>query len=172
MPGLEPGFFLCVSRLLAYKNVGAVVAAFDRLPGERLVVAGRGPAARRIKSLAGPNVVFLDLIDDDALRWLYGNCVAVVSAAHEDYGLTVVEGYAFGAPAIVLRRGGFLDTVVEARTGLFFEEAEPDQIAGAIRNLASLGLSRVEITGHAAQFSAERFIARLREVVHEEMSAA
>src|SRR5207245_7247075 len=29
--GIEPGFFLCVSRLLPYKNVDAVVGAFKEL---------------------------------------------------------------------------------------------------------------------------------------------
>ena len=42
--GLEPGFVLCVSRLLPYKNVDAVVRAFESLPREKLVVAGTGPA--------------------------------------------------------------------------------------------------------------------------------
>ena len=45
--GIEPGFVLCVSRLLAYKNVAAVVEAFARRPGQRLVVVGTGPAGRR-----------------------------------------------------------------------------------------------------------------------------
>ena len=44
--GIEPGFVLCVSRLLPYKNVDAVVEAFASLPEERLVVAGSGPDER------------------------------------------------------------------------------------------------------------------------------
>ena len=43
--GLEPGFLLCVSRLLAYKNVEAVAEAFALLPDRRLVVVGCGPLA-------------------------------------------------------------------------------------------------------------------------------
>ena len=42
LEGIEPGFILCVSRLLPYKNVDAVVKAFAQLPAERLVVAGPG----------------------------------------------------------------------------------------------------------------------------------
>ncbi len=47
--GVEPGFFLCVSRLLPYKNVGAVVDAFGELPGERLVVVGHRSPGRRAR---------------------------------------------------------------------------------------------------------------------------
>ena len=45
--GVEPGFVLCVSRLLPYKNVDAVVEAFATLPAERLVVVGHGPTRSR-----------------------------------------------------------------------------------------------------------------------------
>ena len=41
--GIEPGFVLTVSRLLPYKNVDAVMEAFQTLPDERLVVVGSGP---------------------------------------------------------------------------------------------------------------------------------
>ncbi len=49
-PASEPGFFLCVARLLPYKNVDAVVAAFRELPQERLVVVGTGPEGERLSS--------------------------------------------------------------------------------------------------------------------------
>ena len=54
--GIEPGFVLCVSRLLPYKNVDAVVRAFASLPGERLVVAGAGPDESALRALGAANV--------------------------------------------------------------------------------------------------------------------
>ncbi len=68
--GIEPGYFLCVSRLLPYKNVDLAIAAFAELPDERLVVVGRGPDQARLRAMAGPNVTFLPEVDDTALRWL------------------------------------------------------------------------------------------------------
>src|SRR5215471_4109690 len=46
--GISPGYFLCVSRLLRYKNVDAVVAAAAEVPSSRLVVVGTGPEGRRL----------------------------------------------------------------------------------------------------------------------------
>jgi glycosyltransferase involved in cell wall biosynthesis len=43
--GVQAGFVLSPTRLLRYKNVDAVVRAFDRLPDARLVVAGDGRTA-------------------------------------------------------------------------------------------------------------------------------
>jgi len=163
--GLEPGFFLCVSRLLPYKNVGAVVEAFERLPKERLAVVGTGPEEARLRAAAPRNVRFLGSVADDELRWLYGNTAGVVAASFEDYGLTPLEGAALGRPAAVLRWGGFLDTVVEGVTGVFFDRPDPAEIRSAIDRLRRDDWSERTLQEHAAGFSERGFVDRLREIV-------
>ncbi len=56
----------------------------------------------------------------------------LVAASHEDFGLTPLEAAAFGVPTVALRGGGYLDTIVEGETGLFFDRPEPDDIAAAL----------------------------------------
>ncbi len=165
--GVDPGFVLCVSRLLPYKNVGPLIEAFRRLPDLRLVVVGDGPEGHRLKAAAAPNVRFLGVRPDEELRWLYDASIGVVAASHEDYGLTPLEGAAFGKPAAVLRWGGYLDTVVEDATGLFFDTPTPEAIATAVRRLATEAWDENHIKAHADQFSEARFITRLRSVVAE-----
>jgi glycosyltransferase involved in cell wall biosynthesis len=172
VPGLEPGFFLCVSRLLPYKNVEAVVAAFGRLPERRLVVVGSGPLAASITAGAPPNVSMAGQVDDAALRWLYRSAAGLVAASHEDFGLTPVEAAAFGKPAAALRWGGFLDTTVEGTTGVFFDEPEPEAIARSIEQLAATAWDADRLRDHADRFSGERFTTRLQQVVDEERAAA
>lgn len=169
--GLEPGFFLCVSRLLSYKNVAAVVEAFAALPNERLVVAGDGPEGQRIAAAAGPNVSLVGTVDDDQLRWLYDSCSGLVAAGQEDYGLTPLESAAFGRPSAVLRYGGFLDTVVDEETGLFFDVPSPDQIARAVERLRARKWDPSVLQAQAARFGEGAFVARLRAVVAEEAAA-
>jgi glycosyltransferase involved in cell wall biosynthesis len=136
VPGITPGYFLCVSRLLPYKNVDAVMAAFKGSP-EQLVVVGAGPDRDRLTAQASPNVHFAGSVDDEQLRWLYEHCQAIVSASYEDYGLTPLEAASFGKPSVALRWGGFLDNIVEGRTGVFIEEPTADAVRSA---LAELGL--------------------------------
>ncbi|MEJ7764778.1 MAG: glycosyltransferase, partial [Acidimicrobiales bacterium] len=169
--GIEPGFRLCVSRLLPSKNVDSVVEAFTRLPGERLVVVGVGPERQRIEASAGSNVRFVGSVTDEQLRWLYAACGSVVSAAYEDYGLTPLEAATFGKPSVVLRAGGFLDTVVEGRTGAFFGRPEPAAIAAALQHVVAHQPDADDLRRHAGGFSQIRFISRLREIVAEEASA-
>ena len=165
--GVEPGFVLCVSRLLAYKNVGAVVAAFERLPDLRLVVVGTGPLAEELTRAAPENVTVLGRVDDDQLRWLYASCLGLVAASYEDFGLTPVEAAAFGRPTAALRWGGFLDTVVEGTTGCLFDEPTPEAIAPAVRALADGTWSVAALTAQAARFAPARFLDRIEAVVEE-----
>ena len=165
--GVAPGFVLCVSRLLPYKNVDAVVEAFTHLPSERLVVVGTGPGADALAVAAPPNVQLLGRVEDDVLRWLYANALGLVAASYEDFGLTPVEAAAFGRPTAALRWGGFLDTIVEDATGVFFDDPDPRSIADAITRLAATGWSTADLEAHAGRFAPERFIDAVDRVVAE-----
>jgi glycosyltransferase involved in cell wall biosynthesis len=168
--GVEPGAVLAVSRLLAYKNVDAVVGAFAELPEERLVVVGVGPERERLQSAATANVRFVGMVDDAELRWLYASCGGIASASHEDYGLTPLEAAAFGKPAAVLRWGGYEETVVEGQTGVFFDVATPAAVTEGIRRLRRHPWDPGALQAHAARFSEASFIARLRRIVADESS--
>ena len=165
--GVEPGAFLCVSRLLPYKNVGAVVEAFATRPAQRLVVVGTGPLADELTVSAPPNVTVLGRVDDDELRWLYGSCVGLVAASYEDFGLTPVEAAAFGRPAAALRWGGFLDTIEEGTTGVYFDEPTPGAIARAVDELATTTWSEEALVAHAGRYSPARFLGSVAAVVDE-----
>ncbi len=166
-PGIDAGYLLCVSRMLPYKNVGAVVDAAAGLPRVRLVVVGDGPLARRLQAGAPGNVTFLGNVSDEQLRALYASCTGVVSASYEDFGLVPLEAAAFGRPAAVLRFGGFLDTVLPERTGVFFERPEPAAIRDAIARLVERDWDAALLRIQAERFSLPAFAERLRQVVAE-----
>jgi glycosyltransferase involved in cell wall biosynthesis len=167
LPGIDTPFILCVSRLLPYKNVDAVVEAFRTLSGMRLVVVGTGPELPRIRSLAGPNVTLAGAVTDDQLRWLYRHSSGLVAASYEDYGLTPLEAATFGKPVAVLRAGGFLDTVVEGETGLFFDSPTPGDIRETVRRLLADGWEAQKIVRHAQSFDEHHFVHRLRDLTNE-----
>jgi glycosyltransferase involved in cell wall biosynthesis len=170
--GLEPGFFLCVSRLLPYKNVAAVADAFRQLPDLRLVVVGSGPQSEQIKAMAPANVTVLGRVSDANLRWIYESSIGLVTASYEDFGLTPVEAASYGKPTAALHWGGFLDTIVAGSTGVFFERPEPALIAEAIERLARGAWDSATLIAHAEHFSDARFVERMHAVVEEERKAS
>jgi len=165
---LESGFVLCPCRLMAYKNVDVVIEAFAQRPGDRLVVAGGGPEEERLRAMAPKNVTLVGQVDDPAMRWLYANSRAIITAAFEPFGLVTLEGNAFGRPAIALRHGGFRDTVIEGETGIFFDELTPAAVAAAVDEVDNIDFDPSVLEAHAELWSEDAFVARLQRIVAEE----
>jgi glycosyltransferase involved in cell wall biosynthesis len=156
------GYFLTASRLVPYKNIEAVIRAFAILPDFEIVVAGDGPLAGQLRQLASPNVSFAGFVSDEKMRKLMAGARAFIFAAEEDFGIIAVEAMSEGTPVLALSRGGSVETVVASparRTGMFFDEPDPDSIADCIRafvaqeHLFSRGACRMQ----ASRFSADRF---------------
>ena len=119
--------------------------------------------------MAPSNVLLLGSVSDSQLRWLYANSAGLVAASFEDYGLTPLEAAAFGKPTAALRWGGYLDTVREGETGVFFDRPEPACIRRAVTRTGPRSVPRsANLCAHASAFSEERFIDRLRALVKEE----
>jgi glycosyltransferase involved in cell wall biosynthesis len=166
----ENAFYLCVSRLLPYKNVDAIVRAFagtDR----RLVVVGRGPQAEALQRMKTPNVLIVSDLSDAQMAWLYRSCRALVAASFEDYGLTPIEAGVWGRPSVVLRWGGFLDTVEEGVTGIYFDHPEPAEIADALDRFEATSFDPDKIHRRTEQFTEAGFAQALYAAVDELASA-
>ncbi|RLV47644.1 glycosyltransferase [Nocardioides mangrovicus] len=155
------GFHLVVSRLLPYKNVDRAIAAFEGFPAERLVVVGDGPERRAIEASLPGNVRLVSHLSDAQMRWCYAHCTALVAPSIEDFGLTPLEGGAFGRPTLALRGGGYLDTVREGVTGLFFDTPTAARIQAAVVDNQGREWDDDAIRQHVDSFSEEQFAKRL-----------
>lgn len=166
--------FLAASRLVPYKRIEAVIEAFNAMPDQKLIVAGDGPEAERLKAMAGPNITFAGFVSDTRLRELMATARAFVFAAEEDFGIIVVEAQSEGAPVLALGRGGARETVSaspELRTGMFFDANEPAAITECVRAFIARehDFSRDVCRAHAQKFSAERFRTELMTFVNDNM---
>jgi glycosyltransferase involved in cell wall biosynthesis len=166
--GIEPGYCLCTTRMLPYKNVGILVEAMQYLSGTRLVIVGDGPIRPFLEATAGPNVQFTGTVTDSQMRWLYRNCVGLVAASYEDYGLTPLEAATFGRPSAVLGCGGYLETVVNGETGIYFDSLAPNVVAGGIDEMVRTNFDTGAILTHSRQFEPETFKSNILKIVDEE----
>jgi len=157
--GIDGSFYLAVGRQRGYKGLDVLIDAFRYLPDEKLLIAG----SKGLENCP-PNVTGLGFVSDAQLRWLYANARALVSVSREDFGLTPIEANAFGTPALLLRAGGFLDTLVEGLNGNFIEKADVASIVDAVRAFP-VSWDSDAIRLHATRFSPNKFAEQIREIV-------
>jgi glycosyltransferase involved in cell wall biosynthesis len=163
--GARSGDYLAVSRLVGYKRVDLLVAAFRDLPDRRLVVVGDGPELGRLRKSAGPNVEFAGRLERAELRERLRRARAFLFAAVEDFGIAPVEAMACGTPVIAFGRGGAAETVAGLSapepTGVLFAEQSAAAVASAVREYEA---NAQRITAEACRARAERYsAARFRE---------
>jgi glycosyltransferase involved in cell wall biosynthesis len=160
-PGtVQEDYYLVLSRLVAYKRIDLAVEACTKL-NRKLLVVGDGPDRARLEKIAGPSIRFLGRQSDEAVARYAARCRALLFPGEEDFGMTPLEVNAAGRPVIAFRAGGALETVVEGRTGIFFDQPEASSLMQAMKNFESCNWNAQELCAHAAKFDRALFANRL-----------
>jgi len=145
---------LVVSALVPYKKIELPIEAV----GERkLTVIGGGPLYEKLKLSAPPNVQLLGHVQRDRIVERLSRARSLILPGIEDFGITPLEAMALGTPVVALRAGGVLDSVVEGKTGIFFDEPSVIALRQALDQVESREWDRAAIRAHAAAFSRARF---------------
>lgn len=145
-------YFLVVSRLVAYKKIDLVIKAFNKL-GLPLKIVGTGSQERRLKGMASSNIEFLGQLTDQELLGYYQNCRALIFPQDEDFGLVPLEVQACGKPVIALKAGGALETVVDGKTGTFFESPNITSLIKAVKKFKINNYRPEDCRQNAEKFS-------------------
>lgn len=156
-------FYFTSARLVPYKRVDLIVKAFKNLPDLKLIVGGNGPQLTTLKKIATKNVQFLGYLPQVELIQKYKDTKAFILAANEDFGITSLEAQASGTPVIGFRSGGYLETVLEGKTGMFFNEQNEMSLTNAILEFEKNGIkiNEGELMDHVDTFSLEEFRRKL-----------
>jgi len=152
-------FFLVVSRLVPYKRVDLAISAFNDL-GLPLLIIGTGGIEGeegKLKAMAKSNIKFLSHLTDAKLAHYYKKCAGFILPQEEDFGIVALEAQAAGAPVIAYRKGGALDTIIEGKTGIFFDKQEKESLKSAVRKFQKLSFDQKELINNAQRFSKKRF---------------
>ena len=162
VPGVPEEFLLLVARGRHYKNVALALPAVERAR-KTVVVVGAIPTTAEPSGYVVP----VGSVTEAQLRWLYSRCRGVLAVASEDFGLTPVEGHAFGKPTLALRRGGYLESVVEGLNGSFIDDLEADTVTEALLAFDPDAFDAAVIMKSAERFGEDRFAEQLAAVVDE-----
>ncbi len=131
---------LFVGRISPHKNVHTLLEIFrllrEKFPNFWLLVAGKPTFPdyyRRLKSMAGKNVIFREFIEDRELPYYYAACDLYVTASlWEGFNLPIAEAQACGKKVVAFNVCSHPEVV---KNGILVEKDDIEGFADAILKL-------------------------------------
>lgn len=171
---LTKDYYFVVARIVGGKGLDLAVEAARKL-GFKLKIAG-APAGyytehKKLSENASNNIEFLGHVPDEELVQLYSNAKAFLALAEdEDFGITPVESMMCGTPVIAYFGGGYKETVIDQKTGVFFHEYTVNSLIQAIKQFETLRRAQgdkmsEDCKKQAEKFSKERFVKGIRSFI-------
>lgn len=162
---LPNDFFLVVSRLVSYKRIDLIVDVFNELQLP-LVIIGTGHEEKLLRGRASDTIQFVSShLTDEELAAYYGSCRAVVTAADEDFGISIGEAQAAGKPVIAYAQSGASEIVRDGETGILFSEQSQTSIVESVRKLESVSIDPQMCRNRAKRFDTSVFMKEMKKTV-------
>jgi glycosyltransferase involved in cell wall biosynthesis len=162
-------YFLTGGRLARPKHVDLIVKACTELRVP-LKVFGKSFAGygEKLQGVAGSTVEFLGEIDDkEKLEAMKKAKAFIFAAEEEDFGIVPVEAMSCGTPVIAYRSGGVIESVIEHKTGIFFDELTVKAVMDAISKFNKIKISPIDCYKQSEKFAKEHFISKIRNIVEK-----
>jgi glycosyltransferase involved in cell wall biosynthesis len=149
--------YLFFSRLVKQKGIELVIQAFNKNQ-KPLLVVGTSNQAKKWQKMANKNIKFLGFLTDKEIPKIYKKSKALVYAAiDEDFGMIPVEAMSYGIPVIAYRDGGIKESVIEEKTGLFFNSYDLNSLNQTVSKFEKMSFSRQACVNQAKKFGEEKF---------------
>lgn len=157
-------YLLIVSRLVPYKRIDLAIKACNNL-GLPLKIIGTGSQKKELQKIAGPTIEFLGNLTDAEIVNFYTHCKGFLFPGKEDFGITIIEAQQHGKPVLAYRGGGALETIVEGKTGMFFDKQTITSLEQALQKFVKMRYNSDACRKNAEKFREERFLAEFQQVV-------
>jgi len=162
-------YFLTGGRLARAKRYDIAIEAC-KLAKVPLKIFGRDFAGyeSELRKIANSTIEFLGEVTQEQKDQLYSEAKAFIFCSdNEDFGMVPVESMAHGCPIIAYKSGGTTETVIEDKTGVFFDELTPNSCASAIQKFQKLKINPKDCISRASDFSTEKFISKIKNLVSQ-----
>jgi glycosyltransferase involved in cell wall biosynthesis len=168
-PEQKREYYLAGGRLARPKHIELAILLCSKLKLP-LKVFGRefSGYGQELHDLAGPTIEFLGEVSDEKKWELYkGTKAFFFPAEDEDFGIMPVEAMAAGAPVIAYKSGGVKETVIEGKTGIFFDQLTIESLTEALKKFEKMNIKPEDCIKQAQKFSKERFKSEIKEFVEK-----
>jgi glycosyltransferase involved in cell wall biosynthesis len=138
-PVKKEGYFLCVSSLSKFKNIGQVIQTIFLLKQKgisvKLIIIGEGPEKRQLEQQAeqsglAENIIFTGSIQPRRTLYSYyarASCV-VFPSIDEAFGIVPLESMAAWTPVIAYNSGGPVESIVDGESGFLIHPGSTGEL--------------------------------------------
>ncbi|NMB57438.1 glycosyltransferase family 4 protein [Candidatus Beckwithbacteria bacterium] len=162
-------YYLIVSRIVGSKGIDMAMKVFSDLKLPLKIVgekAGLRWEDQKIEKLKAANIEFLGRLSDEKLWQIYAKAKGFLALARdEDFGMTLVEAQAAGTPVLAFYGGGYKETVVDSKTGLFFHSYHEDSLKQAVQTFEQMNFKKETLQTNALKFDQEIFKKQIKRLV-------
>ncbi len=163
-------YYVAGGRLARAKGIDVILDAFMD-SGKAIKIFGKGFAGfedELLEKVKGrkSKIEFVGEVTDEEKIELMREAKGYIFAAYdEDFGITPVEAMAVGTPVVAFRSGGVQETVVDGKTGIFYDKNTADELNSAINKLEKSKIISEACRNQAEKFSARVFDKKIKEFI-------
>lgn len=151
-------YYMTLSTLTSYKKVDLAITTCIKTK-RKLMVVGEGPEWGRLHKLAEghENIIFMGRVSTAEKIQYLQQARGLIFASEEDFGIAPLEAVAAGTPVIAYNKGGLTETIVEGKSGLFFDRQTPKSLAEALTAFENRTWNADACRKQAEKFDLKRF---------------
>ncbi len=156
------GYYMTLSTLTSYKKVELAVRACIKTK-RKLMVVGEGPEWNNLHTLAEghDNIVFMGRVSTAEKIQYLQEARGLIFASEEDFGIAPLEAVAAGTPVIAYNKGGLTETIVDGKSGIFFDRQNVKSLHEALNKFESREWDHDVCRKQAQKFDLKRFDAAI-----------
>lgn len=151
-------YYIMLSTLTSYKKVDLAIQTCIKSK-RKLMVVGMGPEWNRLQKLAEghDNIVFMGRVSTAEKIQYLQQAKGLIFASEEDFGIAPLEAVAAGTPVIAYNKGGLTETIVDGKSGLFFDKQTVKSLHDALQSFEAKKWDADVCRQQAAKFDLKRF---------------
>lgn len=155
-------YYVTLSTLTSYKKVDLAIQACIRSK-RQLMVVGEGPEWGRLHKLAEghDNIIFMGRVSTAEKIQYLQQARGLIFASEEDFGIAPLEAVAAGTPVIAFNKGGLTETIVNGKSGLFFDKQTVKSLHNALTEFERRSWDHELCHKQAERFDLKRFDAAI-----------